>query len=82
MGEWRGGWTFDCLVFIGGGVFACRDGHINGGLDSLAVILEWDLMAECVRRSRPSMRDGTLDVIGRCQRGKWLVGLVDEDGRR
>ena len=43
----------------------CRNGCINGGLDSPAAILECDLMEDFFRRSRSSMRDGTFEVDSR-----------------
>ena len=45
----------------------CRNGRINGGLDSPTAILECDLMEDLFWRSRPSMRDGTFEVDGRCR---------------
>ena len=49
-----------------GGV-ECRNGCINGRLDSPTEILECDLMEDLFRRSRPSMRDGTFEVDGQCR---------------
>ena len=45
----------------------CRSGRINGGIDSPTAILEYDLMEDLFRRSRPSMRDGTFEFDGRCR---------------
>ena len=71
-----GEWSFGNPVFISDVVDVCVNGCINGRRDVPTRILECTLMVNCFRHSMSWMRDGTIEVVGRCRLWEWLMVVV------